>query len=135
MKRFKREQFKLPFDGNALAPQPVPVLDPERSRAVVDAMVRRVEERARRAYLDMLVDAIHALALHLSTLASDDVWVHVGAERMAQGNPSALGAAFRIAARLGYIRLQPERKDSQRPSMHRKPLRIWESRICRGAAA
>jgi hypothetical protein len=54
---------------------------------------------------------------------------------MQQGNSSALGVAFRTAAKLGYIRLQAERKDSQRPSMHRKPLRIWESRIYRGSAA
>lgn len=107
------------------------VIDAAESHRVTEAGIAQVERNARRDYLDMLVDGIRQVALDHATFASDDVHVVVGV-RMREGNPSALGPAFRTAARLGYIRQQADRKDSARPSMHRKPLRIWESLIYRG---
>lgn len=131
-------QQPLPMEPDPLVIQPgtpLPerqVLDAERAHAVTEAAIEQVEKNASELYLDMLVDAVRAVALDRLHLASDDVHVRLGGARMRLGNPSALGAAFRIAARLGYIRLQPERKDSERPATHRRPLRIWESCIYRG---
>ena len=135
-KKPRAVQLPLPMVPDPLValPKTPSVLDLGRAHAATEAAIARIEASARAAYLDMLVEGVRSVALGQLQLASDQVWEHLGIERMHQGNPSALGVAFRNAAKLGYIRPQGERKDSERPTTHRRPLRIWESRIYRGHA-
>jgi hypothetical protein len=105
-----------------------PVLDRTRTRAA--AARAQAEAHAPDEYLALLQYAIYEIARSQPSLTSDDVWAKVGVHQMHTGNPSALGAAFRLASRAGWIRRGNDRTDSIRPATHGRPLRQWHSLIC-----
>jgi hypothetical protein len=53
---------------------------------------------------------------------ADEVWPLVPTSPT---NPSAMGAAFRLAASRGWIVRAPGFRTSLRPQTHLRPLRLW----------
>ena len=131
MRRVRGRQVPLPFGSTVTA-----VLDPVRAVVVTDRAVAVADVHAPPGYVDTLVATIHTLAQSHERLTSDDVWVALGSSVMQEGNASALGCAFRMAAHRGWIRLaHDERAESQRPATHRRPLRVWYSTLWPAAPA
>jgi len=107
-----------------------PVLDSVEAKRVTEAGVAQSRDASPEAWREEMRLALHAVARRMQYITSDDLWAHVGAEAMRQANPSALGSVFRSVARDGAIEITDERRESQRPAHHRKPLRVWRSRVC-----
>jgi hypothetical protein len=111
-----------------------PVLDAARAHRVTEQAVARSTEHAPTDISEQARQAVTAVAQRQDTLTSDDVWSEMGRDVMREWNPSALGGVFRSLARDGVILLTDERRESQRPAHHRKPLRVWRSLIYREAS-
>jgi hypothetical protein len=109
---------------------PRTILDPVRARAVTERGIAQADANAAEEWRAALRVALERVARRRPDLTSDDLWVEVGEDGMGKGNPSALGSIFRGAAKDGLIRLTDQRRESQRPAHHRKPLRVWASLVC-----
>jgi hypothetical protein len=94
-----------------------------------DLALERLED-AHAAWMEGAVLVIARVAHDQARLTSDDVWqampptLHVT-------DPRALGAAMRRAERDGTIRPTATWALSTRAVCHRRPLRVWESLVCR----
>jgi len=115
-----------PFDGK-------PVLDRGLARELADRGIAHSSAAAPEEWQTMIRNAIDRLARRLPTFTSDDLWLEVGPKAMYQANPSALGGVFRTAAAEGAIVCTEERRESDRPATHRRPLRVWRSLLYRAA--
>ncbi len=80
-------------------------------------------------WVDHAVAAIRKVAERLDTLTSDDIWTEMGGHIPRE--PRAMGAAMKMANRLGYIRSTMMTAESRRRQNHRRPVRVWVSRIRR----
>jgi hypothetical protein len=123
-----RVEFEAAIEARAMAEEP-PVLDRAGTHRAAERGIAQAEAHAPDEYLALLQCAIYEIARVQPSLTSDDVWARVGVHQMHTGNPSALGAAFRLASRAGWIRRGDGRSDSIRPATHGRPLREWKSLI------
>jgi hypothetical protein len=108
-----------------------PVLNSDLAQQVTEAGVARVEAHVASEMADAMRLVVAAVARRQPFLTSDDIWATARMldVDLSQANPSALGGAFRSVARDGLILLTDERRESQRPPQHRKPLRVWRSLV------
>jgi len=68
---------------------------------------------------------IRSVAQAQSALTTDDIWRVLGRDAELEGR--AMGAAMRMAAKLGYVRRTDTTRKSERVACHRRDLRVWES--------
>jgi hypothetical protein len=108
-----------------------PVLNPAKAREVTERGIQQSTDHAPVYIAELARLKIEALARRKDTITSDDVWVEMPPALMRAWNTSALGGVFRSLARDGVLQLTGERRESQRPAHHRKPLRVWRSLIRR----
>lgn len=103
------------------------VIDHDEAHARTDEAVQRVD--ASHGILAARLDAaIVAVAGRLAEFTADDVWAHLGRIPDTKAAASALGPAFRRAARDGVcVRVDGAFRESARPEAHRKPLPVWRS--------
>jgi len=110
-----------------------PVLNRQLARDKADRGIALSSAGAPEAWQAMIREAIYRIARRQQLFTSDDLWVDVGERAMYQANPSALGGVFRGVAAEGAIVCTDDRRESQRPATHRRPLRVWRSLICKAA--
>ena len=72
--------------------------------------------------------------LHLANtrdrFTADDVWALLDERgEEAPHEPRAMGAIMTAAAKKGLIEASHEWRESNRPECHRRPVRVWESRV------
>lgn len=103
--------------------------------AARDAAIDRVSESVSHAFKVGTLATVEALALARDEFTTDAVW----ALNEKQGvplphDPRALGAVMRYAAQAEWIAPTERTVQSGRPENHRRPIRVWRSRI-KGARA
>lgn len=82
----------------------------------------RVSE-ANAVWISGTVEVIVDVARKSETFTSDDIWPRSGN----CPEPRAMGAAFRVAQKLGLIVPTAEWRLSTRAECHRRPLRVWRA--------
>lgn len=89
-----------------------------------EAGIDRVETGAGFDWLNRAMAAVHRLARSRATFTSDDLWKLVGDP---PGDPRALGAVMRGAARDKLCETTGTTVKSQRVVCHRRPIAVWRS--------
>lgn len=87
-------------------------------------------ERVARGSGEWQVDAlatIRAVARVRQDFTTDDVWMALGRDPDVEGR--AMGAAMRVAAKLGLVQKTDTTRKSVRVACHRRDLRVWRSLI------
>lgn len=97
---------------------PVPTGDQLRDMAL-DSL-----DDAHGEWIDRAVEVVHSLCARVRFFTTDTVWHHIADM---PPEPRAMGAAMRIAKRLGMCRTTPRTEPSTRPGCHSRPVRVWES--------
>lgn len=100
--------------------------DAERAERAREEAIDRVERHARAAWLEAALGTVRQLAVERPTLTTDDVWLALGS---APREPRALGAVMRKAEGLELIEPTNQWALSTRVACHRRPLRVWRSRV------
>ena len=102
--------------------------------ALRDEAIDRVEQHAAPEFLDVAYTAVRRLAATRATFTTDDVWrlIEEADPAPATHEPRAMGAVMRFAKRDGYVVPLDEWTLSTRPECHRRPVRVWASRIYDG---
>lgn len=88
-------------------------------------------------WLGSAIEAVARVASRQATLTSDDVWGDLEARGVvwSGGDPRAMGAAFRVAAKKGWVKRVPgEYRQSTRKKRHLGPVAVWHSAICAAEA-
>lgn len=107
------------------------LFDPDRANAAADLAVAVVGENADEAWLRMALSVVRALAEQSVgavsfTFTTDDVWAALDEiPEVATGEPRAMGAVMRQAAKLGWVRATSHYRKSTRVACHARPLRVW----------
>jgi hypothetical protein len=85
-------------------------------------------KRAHALFIEGALLVVARVARWQATLTSDDVWSAMP-EGLSTPEPRALGAVMRQGARDGLIQPTESWVLSTRAVCHRRPLRVWTSRI------
>jgi hypothetical protein len=100
--------------------------------------IDRAEAHARAVWLASASLAVRAVASMRATFTTDHVWAHLfavgeqgpnGEETNRPAEPRAMGAVMRTAAREEVCMRTDLTVCSVRASCHRRPLRLWKSKI------
>lgn len=75
---------------------------------------------------DQAQAVVHHLAIEKPFFTSEDVWATL---EMPDNGGSALGGVMRRCAKHGWIELTGETSPSTRELQHKKPVRIWRSKL------
>lgn len=107
-------------------PTPLVTRDPVEGARRRDEALARVERAAAPDVKRDAERAVRALALEREEITSDDVW-----ERMTllPSEPRMLGPIMKAAERRGEIEQTDRTVLSSLPQNHRRPVRVWRSRI------
>lgn len=94
-----------------------------------DEAIGRVQRHADPAWLLEARRVVGLLARELPELTTDDVW-----ERLENKphEPRALGAVMIWAHKAGFVARTDRTRNSLRPECHRRPLRLWASKLYTG---
>jgi hypothetical protein len=106
--------------------------DPEEGRRLreigIDAAAYGSED-----WVHLTEAVIGALCRRVAAFTTDRVWFYLEELPAAHtGEPRAMGAAMRRAAGRGWCEATAEHVLSKRPECHRRPIRVWRSRLYRG---
>lgn len=104
------------------------VFDEELAERERDIGIARVEASTDEWQQEALT-TIREIAQRQQAVTTDDVWLELGRDEIIEGR--AMGAAMKMAAKLGYIRRTDTTQKSLRVACHRRDIRIWESLLCR----
>lgn len=109
--------------------------DPEKAAAARDEAIDRVEKNAPEDWKHRVRVAIEALCKEREEITTDDVWERLELLRIDLGRaePRAIGALMKQAQKAGWIEPTATFKNSERVECHRRPLRVWISKIYRPA--
>lgn len=105
-----------------------PLFNSKVADAARDAAIDKAEIGADEAWLAAAAASIRYHAEHLKTFTTDEVWKllsHLPEPR----EPRAMGAAMRNAQREEWIEATDRTKRSERPRCHRRPVRVWRSKL------
>lgn len=81
-------------------------------------------------FKDQALPMVRDVAKRSEYLTTDDVWLSLRqADVIMPTDPRALGAVMKAAQKNQWIAPTDRHKLSQRPACHRRPLRIWKSRL------
>ena len=102
--------------------------DAQRADEAKARAIDRVEAGASQQWRDAALSAVWNVAATRQTFTTDDVWVRID-DSAVVAEPRAMGAVMRKARAEGYIQPTDEFRLSQRVASHRRPLRVWESKV------
>lgn len=106
------------------------VLNIEEARRKRDEAIVRGANAADKKWMSAAESAIYYLATTLDEFTTDDIWDHLDdAEVTVPVETRALGGAMRRAQANGWIKPTDRFLNSERPSCHSRPVRVWQSRI------
>jgi hypothetical protein len=95
-----------------------------------DEALEQVEDNANTAWTDLVTKIIGQLANRLDHFTSDDVWDELKNYPQIQTHqPAAMGAMFKKASNIGYIKPTARFIASKRAVSHARPIRIWTSNV------
>jgi hypothetical protein len=111
--------------------EPCPVLGARIDAASVarDRAIERAEIGASEEWLAAAVAAVIRVARTRNTLTSDDCRDELAGDTR---EPRAWGGVMKRAAKLGVIVRTDQFVTTARVACHRRPMRVWESRIFGG---
>jgi hypothetical protein len=110
--------------------------DPGEGNRLRDHAIDLVEAHAGEDWLSCAARAIKILAQGRDKFTTDAVWALLDAwGTLPPHEERAMGAAMRGAARDGIVWATPEHVLSSRPACHRRPIRVWQSRLRPGPSA
>jgi hypothetical protein len=90
----------------------------------------RMAKASRGQWLALVIDLIKMISSRKAEVTSDDVWFFLeGSDIAPIVDGRLLGAAFTLARRHDAISVTDRVQASTRVACHRRPIRIWESRI------
>ena len=95
----------------------------------LDEALDRVERNANDEWLAAADYAVAKVALRKRSLTSDDVWEVLDGMDVQTRDGRALGAVMDKAKRDGIIIATGMFTRSRRPTRHKGPVQVWESRI------
>ena len=93
-----------------------------------DAAIDRVEANAMIAWKDAALTAVKHAAQNRREFTTDQIWALIPRD-VGTHEPRALGAVMRIAAKMGWIEPTDRHLASCKVAAHRRPMRVWRSRI------
>ena len=106
------------------------VLDSQSANANRDVALEQVESNANSEWTQLTLQIIKNLAESEYEFTSDNVWLKLADyPNITTHQPSAMGAMFKRAVRLNYIQSTDRFIQSQRPSSHARPIRVWQSKL------
>ena len=113
-----------------LVSQPT-LLDEIAAREAANRAIEQVDRAADPAWKKAAMRSVAELAALRPEFTTDDVWesLHRSGQEMPR-EPRALGAVMRTAAKMGFVEASDRYAQSARVACHRRPIRIWVSRIC-----
>lgn len=95
-----------------------------------DDAIKRGYDAASARWQKHLDDAIRYTASILPEFTTDDIWDYFEtAEITVPDETRSLGGAMKRAQAAGWIRPTDRVINSERPRCHRRPVRVWQSRI------
>jgi len=96
-------------------------------RLALETEIESVTDNAGPVWRDHALAAVRKAAELHPELTVDDVHPHLSMPCL---EPRALGGVMRVAARRRWIVSSGGWRVSTRPETHRRPLRVWRSRLC-----
>lgn len=100
-----------------------------KAKQLREAALKQVETNANQEWKDAALEVIEQLKNSKAgqTITSDDVWraLSFAYPNAKTHQPSAMGAIFRRAASLNLIMPTNTFVQSERPSSHARPIRVW----------
>lgn len=90
-----------------------------------EAAINKCERGMDADWAERALEVVERICKDRFHFTADDIWYHIDPPR----EPSALGVVLRRAAKLGWCVCTDEYRQSIRPSTHKRPLRVWQSRI------
>lgn len=101
--------------------------DAVRGDALKNQAIGRVLEAAPADWLGTALQAVFWAASRNERFTTDEVWAF---EELGQPpEPRAMGAVMKVAEKSGWIEPTRDHRLSRRPVCHRRPLRVWQSRL------
>jgi hypothetical protein len=94
--------------------------------AAKNEAIGRVLDGADPAWVDEALRAVFWVASRKERFTTDDVWEQ---GITSPEEPRAMGAVMRVAESQGWIEPTRDHWLSRRPVCHRRPLRVWQSRL------
>jgi hypothetical protein len=107
---------------------PVEQLDffAKRGEELRDSGIQKADEHADPKWRRDALATVRRCAESRSLFTTDLVWEHMESETH---EPRAMGAVMLRAQKLGWIQPSENWELSRRPECHRRPIRVWRSRL------
>ena len=106
--------------------------NPERGRLLREIGIDAAEYGSEE-WVELAEAVISAICQRSRLFTADRVWFYLqDAGRGWVREPRAMGAAMRRASSVGWCEPTDRTVQSVRPECHRRPVRIWRSRIFKG---
>jgi len=100
---------------------------------LTEAAIAEADKHASEAWKLAALDVVRRVASRNEYFTGDDVWDAIDADEsmpLAYHAPGALGGVMRRARTEGLMELVGGKYvESRRPTMHRKPMRVWRSKL------
>ena len=101
-----------------------------------EAAIKRVGENADPMWFIVALAAVLECAQTAEEFTTDRVWALLARRGVRDtAEPRAMGAVMRQAATDGLIVATDRTRKSARPDCHRRPVRVWRSRVYKAEAA
>lgn len=108
------------------------VFDAVESAKAREKAIRQVAESADPEWMRVALEAVRYIAERREEFTTDAVWYRL--EQMGAKvphEPRALGPLMRVSVTMGLADPTDRTVKSIRKACHRRPLRVWRSRLCR----
>lgn len=92
------------------------------------AAIGKALQYADAMWVQAALNAVFRVACNEELFTTDSVWTW-GDGLPTPREPRAMGSVMRVAEKAGWIEPTREHWLSKRPVCHRRPLRVWESRL------
>lgn len=105
------------------------LFDEEAATVARDGAIHLVEQGATESDWENCMAAVLECARARASFTTDDVWQLLFDEGVSLSEPRVLGAVMKAAQRNKWCEPTKEFSLSRRTACHRRPLRVWNSRL------
>lgn len=95
----------------------------------IDQVIEATLDIANAQWRRHALASVEMLAMLHARITSDDVWQLLDGIGCATVEPRSMGGIMRTAAAKGWIEATGDYAISQRPECHKRPVRVWASRL------
>jgi hypothetical protein len=107
----------------------MPLFDSRLGALLREEGIRRADDHANPTWREIALLAVKTAAKSKGYLTTDDVWQRIRLTEYQTHEKRALGPVMRAAQKRGWIVPLDEWELSKRPECHRRPCRVWVSRL------